>query len=151
MDYQVFFEAPVGFKPSVEVAGCYCEYEDKLLFLRRHPRASHGNTWGIPAGKFEKGEDARSAAIREAKEETDLDITGEDLTYVGKLYMSEPPVNYVFHIFRKRFSQMPQVRLNLNENHEARWATCEEAFKLPLIIGGREALQFYMRFLHGKK
>lgn len=151
MDYQVFFEAPEGFKPSVEVAGCYCEYGDKLLFLLRHPRAAHGNTWGIPAGKFEKGEDARSAAIREAREETGLDIEGEDLTYVGKIYMREFSKTYIFHIFRKRFTKQPLVHLNLNENHEARWATCEEAFKLPLIVGGKEALEFYQKFVRKQK
>jgi 8-oxo-dGTP pyrophosphatase MutT (NUDIX family) len=143
-----FLKPPEDFAPIAEAAGCYCEYEDKLLFLKRHPDKSQGNTWGIPGGKLEKGESARDAVIREIWEEVGLDISGEDLQEVGKLYMRLSHCDYVFHMFRKRFTFCPSLILALEEHHEAQWVTFEEALKLPLITGGRDALSFYQMFIN---
>jgi 8-oxo-dGTP pyrophosphatase MutT (NUDIX family) len=41
-----------------------------VLVSRRHPGAIRGGLWEFPGGKFEPGEDARTAASRELLEET---------------------------------------------------------------------------------
>lgn len=143
----VFTLPPHDFQPHVEVAGCYCEYEDKVLFLKRHPSLSQGNTWGIPGGKFEEGEDAIAAVVRELQEEVGLSVE-RGLQKVGQLYMRIPHADYIFHIFRKRFDQLPALNLALNEHVEARWVTLDEALKLNLIAGGKEVISYFK--LNGK-
>lgn len=146
MEYSIFTEAPKDFNPAVEAAGCYCEFETSILLLKRHPGRPQGNTWGVPGGKLEEGEDPRAAVIREVWEEVGINISDEGLQEMGRLYIRLPYVDYVFHLFRKRFSVCPDIILELKEHLEARWVSIPEALQLPLISGGREALEFYMRF-----
>src|SRR5665647_1613274 len=101
--YSIYTEPPVGFHPTVEVAACYCEWDNKYLFLLRQPSRPQGGTYGVPAGKIEKGETAREAAIRELAEETGIVI--DDMTEVGKLYIRLPHVDYIFHLFSKHFQE----------------------------------------------
>ena len=143
MDYQVFSELPEGFDIRMQAAGCYCEHEGKILLLKRHPNKYQGNTWGVPGGKFEEGEDARQAVVREVYEEVGLSVESEDLIHIGTFYIKDAQVEYVFHTFRKSFIKKPLIILALEEHLEAKWVTIEEAFKLPLIRAGREALVHY--------
>lgn len=145
MKYSVFIDPPEGFHPTVEVAGCYCEWIDKILFLKRHPQKPQGNTWGVPAGKIEKNEDPRTTVIRETREEVGLNIDDDDLELIGRLYCRLPHVEYVYYMFRKRFHSVPNIDLALEEHLESQWVTIEEAFKLPLIAGGIEALNYYVQ------
>lgn len=147
LDYTVYEQPPADFKPTVEAAGCFCEYEEKLLFLKRHPKTKQGNTWGTPAGKLEKGEDPRTAIIREIHEEVGIKVSNEGLNEVGKLYFRLPHVDYIYHMFHKRFQAPITVILAAEEHLESLWATYEEALKLPLIAGGSESLHYYKRFL----
>ena len=49
---------------------------DEVLILKRAPGDYWGaGKWGLPGGKLEPGESAEEAAIRETKEESNLDVT----------------------------------------------------------------------------
>jgi 8-oxo-dGTP pyrophosphatase MutT (NUDIX family) len=143
MNYILYFDPPKDFHPTVHVAGCFCEWEDKILYLKRHTEKPQGDTWGLPAGKLEKGEDPRMAAVREVQEEVGIQLKPDDLQEVVKLYIRLDNVDYVFTAFRVRLLRMPKVQLDLDAHVEARWVTVEEALKLPLILGGKEILQAY--------
>ena len=53
-----------------------------LLFFRNDGFFSYGGGWWVmPAGHIEQGETALVAAIREAKEELDIDILPEDIEF----------------------------------------------------------------------
>ncbi len=145
MKYSVSTEPPEGFNPTVEVAGCYCEWTDRILFLKRHPEKVQGGMWGVPAGKMEKNETPQVTVIREVHEEVGLNINDGTLKVVGQLYCCLPHVHYVYHMFRKRFTLLPEVTLELKEHLEMRWVTLEEAFTLPLIVGGADALNYYKK------
>lgn len=147
MKYGIFTEKPEGFYPKVEVAGCYCEWEDKLLFLKRHPKSPQGNTWGIPAGKMEKNETPRMTIIREVREEIGLDVDDENLEEIGCLFcrLQHLDFDFIFHVFRKSFDAFPVINLHENEHTEFLWSTIQDAFKLPLIIGGKESLAYYLK------
>lgn len=146
LDYKIYHELPEGIPEGIKSAGCYCEYEGKILLLKRQPDRSEGNTWGVPGGKFEKGEDARAAVIREVYEEVGLKIGGDDLVEFGKLHVCfASHVNYLFYMFKKTLKEFPAIQLDLKEHQEARWLTFNEALMLPLISGGAEALHCYKK------
>jgi 8-oxo-dGTP diphosphatase len=143
----VFFESPPGFQAKVSVAGCYCEFEDKILFLKRTPHKHQGDTWGIPGGKLDEGETPREAAVREVFEEVGLTFQEDDLEEIGKMYIRGSLNDYIFYRFRVRLLALPALNVSLEEHVEARWVTIEGALKLPLIYGGREALLNYQKFI----
>ena len=143
MIHKIYFKPPKGFSHRVEAAGCFCEWEGKLLYLKRHSDKPQGNTWGIPAGKIEKAEDARTAAIREVKEEVGLQLNPEDLIEVVIVYIQLEDVSYVFHVFRTRLQKHPSIILEPDAHTEAEWFTIDQALKLPLIFGGKEILEYY--------
>lgn len=138
-----FTTPPPNFHPSAEAAGCYIESNGQLLFLKRAPDRHSPNTWGVPAGKLEPGEDPRNAVVREVFEEAGLFIDTPDLQFLGRLYISNP-FPYIFHIFRKPFVIRPTPYLN-NENTDSQWLTPAEALSFPLIPGGPEALNYYLQ------
>ena len=55
------------------VAGCVIEHDGKYLLVQEKQQKAYG-LWNLPAGYVDKGEDIESAAIREAKEETGLEV-----------------------------------------------------------------------------
>ncbi|HRD55601.1 MAG TPA: NUDIX hydrolase [Parachlamydiaceae bacterium] len=135
------------FTPEMEAAGCCCLFEDKILLLKRHSDKPYGGTWGVPGGKMEKNEAIRACAIREVLEEAGLDIDDETLTFMGTLYcrinQNDQPFSYTFHLFQKKFHTLPKLDIGLDEHVEAKWVTFDEASKLPLIIGGKEVLDYW--------
>jgi 8-oxo-dGTP diphosphatase len=143
----IFFEPPAGFQPKITVAGCYCEFEDKILLLKRTPHKHQGDTWGIPGGKLDEGETPRTAAVREVFEEVALSFQEGDLEEIGEMYIRGSLNDYIFYRFRVRLLELPVLNVNLEEHVEARWLTIEDALKLPLIYGGREALLNYQKFI----
>lgn len=147
MRYKVCTERPDDFSPAMEVAGCYCVHGDKILFLKRQQGRPHPHTWCLPGGKLEKGETPRAAIIREVYEEVGVKIPDEALTDMGPLYMCLPEMDYIFYLFHTQFAQIPALLLAQNEHAEARWVTPTQALQLPLIIGGKEALDYYREFV----
>lgn len=138
----IFEAAPKGFIPTVEVAGCYCAHHEKVLILRRHPKRPQGDSWGLPAGKLEKGETPLKGVLRELFEEIGLHLTPKDIQPLGKLYVQHPDLDFIFHIFYKHFDDLPKVILGLEEHLEARWVSVDEAMELPLIGGGSKILLY---------
>jgi len=152
---EIFQQPPVDFSPTVEVAGCFCECQNKFLLLKRHPLSPQGNTWGIPAGKLEKGETPQQAAIRETQEETNINLQQSRMRLVGTLYVrhQHQAQDFIFHMFAQSFSQFPSFCLNEKEHVQAQWVAIEEALQMPLIAGGKEAVcsyQLHKRSLRGK-
>jgi 8-oxo-dGTP diphosphatase len=55
-------------------AGVLLKNRNKVLLCKRSPRESRANTWSIPCGHMEEGEKPKDTAIREFKEETNIDL-----------------------------------------------------------------------------
>lgn len=150
-EYFILRQAPENFKPTMIASGCCLTVDDKILLLKRHPEKAQGNTWGVPGGKIEENESIRECVIREIKEEAGVDIDDEALRFVGTLYCSVPekgaPLHYIFHTFHKNFMILPELDIALNENVEAKWVTLEEGHLLPLMLGGKEVLEYYQEFI----
>lgn len=61
---------------------------DKVLLLKRANTSYHDGDYSLPAGHIDGGEPAVQAAVREAKEEVDVDIAAEDLRLVHTMHRS---------------------------------------------------------------
>lgn len=72
-------------KEHKRYVGVLVKVGDKCLLCKRNRRGSFPGMWSVPAGKIEDGEGTRSAAVREFKEETDLDINPDILKFNGIL------------------------------------------------------------------
>ena len=143
MNYKLYFEKPKEFRIDVEVAGCFCEWNGKILYLKRHADKPYGQTWGLPAGKIEAGEKPRQAAVREVEEEVGITLNPEKLEDVATVYLEAGGLRYTFYAFRVGLEKAPRIQLAPQEHTEAKWLTVEEALNLPLIIGGAEILRAY--------
>ena len=65
-------------------------FRDKYLIIKRDDKDEIGaGTWEFPGGKIEFGESPENALIREAKEETGLDISINKLLYAAT-FMTNP-------------------------------------------------------------
>jgi 8-oxo-dGTP diphosphatase len=78
---------PVGDRPRRVCAGCgFIHFTDpkvgvgvmvvedgRILLVKRRMNPERGK-WSIPAGFLDRGEDPRETAVRETKEETNLDV-----------------------------------------------------------------------------
>ena len=138
----VFLDPPEAFSPQMEVSGCYCEYQGRVLLLLRNPEKPQGNTWCIPGGKLKKGESALQAVIREVWEETGLCLTPESLNYCLKVYVRFPGRDFVLHLFRAELSEISKTfEISPNEHSGYRWVAIGEALKMPLIPGGGDCIR----------
>ena len=83
-------------KNLLELAGAVIlnGYDEILLI---HRNSSERVQWEIPGGKIEKDESARSAAIRELKEELDVDISISK--YLGCNNSLEDDLLLKYHLF----------------------------------------------------
>jgi ADP-ribose pyrophosphatase YjhB (NUDIX family) len=55
------------------IVACLIKSDDKYLLVQEKQPDAYG-LWNLPAGHVDKGEELEQAAIREAKEETGLDV-----------------------------------------------------------------------------
>lgn len=60
-----------------------CVKKDNKILIVEENRKDKKGKWNMTAGKLEENEDIVTAAIREVKEETNIDIISKDL-YISK-------------------------------------------------------------------
>lgn len=66
--------------------------------------------WDLIGGGIMKNEDKFVAAIREVKEETGLDISTDQLEYIGQITESEYLSTFSSHIFKVHVKKQPTSR-----------------------------------------
>ncbi len=103
-----------------------CIDKNRFLIIRRSNIDKRGGQWTIPGGHIdEKDRSVESGAIRELKEETNLECFEEDLIYLG-----EPkPQKYYFLANRWRGKvnvSIPNPITGEIEHDSYMWATIEE-------------------------
>lgn len=141
---QVWDSPPDNFQSHIEVAACYIEVNGTILLMERASNSQEGNTWGVPAGKIEKGETPHQAAIRELFEETAIKVLPSLVKEIGTLYVQKPKGNYVYHMFQVHLNEIPKVKLS-PEHTQYLWANNQDIERLHLIGGGRESLRHFAR------
>jgi ADP-ribose pyrophosphatase YjhB (NUDIX family) len=101
--------------PSFTVGAiCIIERDDGRVLLVRH---SYRDRWGFPGGLLARGETPAAGAVREAREECDIDIevVGEPAVVV------DPDPRRVDVVFRCRTSEPDRIRPMPPEVTDAAW------------------------------
>lgn len=132
-----------GFQPHCEVSATLCRFDDHVLFLKTAQGKQYRDLWGLPAGKLDPGESPLEGAIRELREETDIDLSSHHLEFVVTAYVREG-LDFLFHLYRCELDVRPSIQLNAREHSEWGWFLMEEAIDLPLIPGARELFQMVL-------
>lgn len=139
---KVFRCKPEDFSSQLDVVGSYLSYKGRYLFLHRSPKSSQGLTWGVPAGKLEDGESPLTGALRELKEETGIELEGQQLRSLGPLYIRYPHLDFVYHLFAYELSSLMDIKLS-DEHIDYRWLSEDDFSSLPLISGGQETFNHF--------
>jgi nucleoside triphosphatase len=117
--------------------------EGKLLLLQSH---KWPGKYVVPGGHVELGERIEQAAIREAKEETGLDI--HDLRFLcWQEFIYDPsfwkPRHFLFFDYA---CQTDSIEVHLNDEAEAhRWVEPEKALELPIDSYTRVSVIEYLK------
>lgn len=131
----IYLECPSEFQPKIEVVGCFIEYQDQILLLHRQDFVSQGNLWGIPGGKLEKLETPLEGAIRETLEETGFDISNQQISYLGKVFIKYPTFDYIYHMVKTHLPDKPdRVKISFKEHKGFTWVTPQDALKMALML-----------------
>jgi len=137
----LYKEKPENFSPKFEVVSCFVEYKNEILLLLRQDHKPEGNTYGVPAGKVDVGETIQKAMKREGEEETQIDLS--DAEYFDKLFVRYPEYDFIYHMFSKKFTTKPKVKINLKEHKSFTRKTSEEALKIDLIRDLDECIKLF--------
>jgi 8-oxo-dGTP pyrophosphatase MutT (NUDIX family) len=138
---KITLSQPNNHQTLVHIAACFVHAEGHTLFLRRSKQKSESGTWGIAAGKSEKGEEIYAAAGRELREETGILAKPEPFQ---SIYIPRKDYCYCFHIYEISLLKRPHVIVDVQENDSFAWLYIADAFHLRLMSGGFSTLRFYL-------
>ncbi len=129
----IYIEEPPNFDAKFTVTSCFVECNGEILLLHRHDHKPEGNTWGVPAGKVDPGEDILEATMREVHEETGFRIYPSELSHHEKLFVRYPDYDFVYHIFHTELEKKKDVVISHTEHKDSKWTTPKNALSMPLI------------------
>jgi 8-oxo-dGTP diphosphatase len=127
--------------PLVGVGAIIIDEDRVLLVKRGHPPLA--GEWSIPGGVLEVGETLREAAVREAMEETSLEVEPGDLLGVYDRILRDADERTLYHyvlidFLCRRISGEPQAA---GDADEVRWFTQADAAKLGLAKDTAEVVR----------
>lgn len=109
------------------ICGAIIVEGDSFVMVQEGKESCRGK-WNIPAGHLEIGEDIFEAALREVKEETNLDVKLEGLVGVYQ-DVSDEGVNIVKFIF-KASKRCGDFKISGDEILDVKWITFDEFMSL---------------------
>jgi 8-oxo-dGTP diphosphatase len=129
----LYITKPKNFNARFEVVSCFINSDGKILLLDRRYNKPQGDSWDLPAGKIDRGENKYEALKREVKEETGLDITYHGLKYFRQVYVKYPEYDFIYHMFETNLRDEPNIRINNEEHKGYKWVTPQQALQMNLI------------------
>ena len=132
-------------RPIIGIGAVIVEGERFVLVKRG--REPHKNEWSIPGGVLECGESIKEAVVREAREETSLDIEPLALVEVFERIIRDPDGRIQFHyVIMDYLCRVKSGTLRAGEDAaDARWLRQSDLQDLKVADGTvgvlRKALQ----------
>ena len=107
---------------KVKSCGCIIIENNKVVLIQQ----KKGN-WGFPKGRIEKNETEVETAIREVKEETNLDVKIEDpdKKYIDTYFAKKNEFKEVIYFLAKRIGG--EIKPQENEIKNVEWVDLSEA------------------------
>jgi len=113
----------------------------EVLLTRRNVEPFKG-MWCIPGGHVEQYEDAVTAVIREAREETNLEFRPVFLTYLDEIYAEREVHNVVLLFYGE--AENDELIMQPEEGSEAGWFELSDAVNKPLAFEHNKALEIFL-------
>jgi ADP-ribose pyrophosphatase YjhB (NUDIX family) len=117
------FEASIAW--SRVVAACVIKNDEGKYVLVQEAQPKVYGLWNLPAGHVDKGESIESAAIREAKEESGLDVELLEKIGIWQDKVEEP----ICHAFKVRITG-GEIKPQLGEVLDVKWFSFDEVVKM---------------------
>ena len=134
-------------KPTVDVI---IEVDQRVVLIRR---ANPPRGWALPGGFVDEGEAVEAAAVREAMEETGLEVQLQDLLYVYSDPARDPRQHTMSVVFTAEASAAPvaaddaaEARLIGLAQLRAWLGDSPPADALPLVFDHAQILRDYLVF-----
>jgi 8-oxo-dGTP diphosphatase len=108
------------------------EYQKKILLIKRSAKTSRSGQWCFPGGGIKENESPEDACIREAKEETSLDIKIHNL-------IANIDSNIYFRCHK--LNQEQEIDLKLNECDEYVWIEPTKLLDVGIIMDLKNVFQ----------
>jgi ADP-ribose pyrophosphatase YjhB (NUDIX family) len=129
----------MSFRPEVAVGAVAVDHERLLLVRRGHGPGA--GLWSVPGGRVEPGETLHEAVVREAMEETGLEVVVDRfLGYVERFGDEPSPYHFVVLDFAVTVLDPEQPPLAGDDAAEARWVPFDDVADLRLVTGLYEFL-----------
>lgn len=117
------------------------ELEDDNIILIKRGHPPYENSWAIPGGKLEPGETIETTAIREAKEETGLDVQLISLIGVYSKPNRDPRGRYISVAFTaKPVAGIPHAATDASDLIQTK-----DFMSYPLAFDHLDILKDYMK------
>jgi 8-oxo-dGTP diphosphatase len=104
--------------------------ENKFLILQRSKTSTGAGLWNFPGGSVDPEEDFPEAAVRELKEEADLNVDMNNIKYIGTL---DSKYLHVKFFITNKFSG--EVTIN-KESQSFKWIQIKDIEKYRFVSGG---------------
>lgn len=112
-------------------------FGEELLLVR--PRLNFGY-WVLPGGGIKKSETPAVSAVREAREETGIEIPEKDLEFLSEQKVRSRGIAAKIYFFKADIKSKPELSLERYEIAEARWVTAKNIKKLPIARAEKRKL-----------
>ena len=122
------------FNKKFDVVSLFIIVNGKILLLKRHNNKPQAGLWGPPAGKVDDGESLAQATLREAYEESSINIKESELEHFKKEYfVQHGDIDFIFHVFAVHYDDFVKVNINGTEHVEYGWFEPQEALEMDLV------------------
>lgn len=130
-------EMPVASESEWTSAFIFFALDSEVLLCRT---AARPNSWQPIGGRREQGDASSMAtAVREAREETGLDLLPSSLRWLGT--QPSETDSGTAHFWTAPLPSPPNIHRDIEEILEVRWWDHSEAVQLPMYPGSRQALE----------
>lgn len=99
------------------------EYENKFLLVKEVKKQCYGK-WNLPSGHVEENEYIFDAAVREVKEETNMDVKLDGVIAVyNNMFEGTFCISFVF---ASKINECNEIKFDEKEIKEVKWFTLDE-------------------------